>query len=93
MNVSSARRHPVPERAASIADQARDRPGDHERDGEGQKAQHQRQFARRDHVAVPPRAHAATLEAEPQPATTPNTGPFGPKAGPEAPVRIQNHST
>ena len=34
-----------------------------ERDDEGQKAQHQGQLVCRDHVAVPPRGHAATIEA------------------------------
>ena len=70
MNVSPAGRHLVPERAAAVADHARDRPGHRERDDESQKAQHQRQLAGRDHVAVPPRGHAATIEADPQPMAT-----------------------
>jgi hypothetical protein len=54
MNVRPARRHLITERAAAIADQARDHPGHHERDDKSQEAQHQRLFARHDHVAMPP---------------------------------------
>jgi hypothetical protein len=54
MNVRPARCHLVPERAAAIADHARDSPGHYERDDEGHKTQHQGKLARRDHVALPP---------------------------------------
>jgi hypothetical protein len=54
MNMRPSGRHTVPEWAAAVANHARDRPGQHERDDESQKAQHQRQLACREHVAVPP---------------------------------------
>src|SRR5580658_4140646 len=54
MNVGPAGRHLVPERAAAVADQPGDRPGQHERYDESQKAQHEGQLSARQHVAVPP---------------------------------------
>ena len=54
MNVRPACRQLVPEWAVAVANHARDRPGQHKRDDESQKAQHQGQLACRDHITVPP---------------------------------------
>src|SRR5437773_1207814 len=65
----------IAERAAPVADQPGDRPRRHERDDEGDEAQHQRQLAGREHVAVPPREHDAHPKRRPDRAESTGISP------------------
>jgi hypothetical protein len=58
MDVSPGRGHLITEGAAAIADEPGDRAGGRKGHHESQQAQAERQFSRRDHVPIPPRAHA-----------------------------------